>query len=137
MFSFKIRGAYNKIASLTTEQLAAGIIACSAGNHAQVGRLTSRTPHLTQQTEYAHDQGVAMSAAKLGVDNKIIMPTGTPAIKVNAVRKFGGNVVLHGENYDEAEKEALRLVEVRAMCCTAAIATAISWRGLAALSSAY
>ena len=90
VFSFKIRGAYNKIASLTEEELKNGIIACSAGNHAQ---------------------GVALSAAKLQVDNVIIMPKGTPNIKVDAVKKFGGNVVLHGDNYDEAEAEAMRLVE--------------------------
>ena len=75
VFSFKIRGAYNKIASLTAEQLADGIVACSAGNHAQ---------------------GVAYSVAKIGCDNIIVMPTGTPAIKVDAVRKWGGNVLLHG-----------------------------------------
>ena len=66
VFSFKIRGAYNKIAQLSREQLAAGIVACSAGNHAQ---------------------GVALSAVHLGIDAVIIMPTATPAIKVNAVRK--------------------------------------------------
>jgi threonine dehydratase len=91
VFSFKIRGAYNKIASLTPEQLSKGIVACSAGNHAQ---------------------GVALSATKVGVDNIIVMPTGTPAIKVDSVRKWGGTVLLHGANYDEAQTEALRLVEV-------------------------
>ena len=89
VFSFKIRGAYNKIAQLSREQLAAGIVACSAGNHAQ---------------------GVALSAVHLGIDAVIIMPTATPAIKVNAVRKLGGNVVLHGSNYDEAAAEAMRRV---------------------------
>lgn len=88
--SFKIRGAYNKIAQLSHEQRAAGIVACSAGNHAQ---------------------GVAFSAVKLGIDAIIIMPTGTPSIKVDACRKMGGNVVLHGETYDEAAAEAMRLVE--------------------------
>jgi len=69
--SFKIRGAYNMISQLSHEQRAAGIVACSAGNHAQ---------------------GVAFSAIKLGIDAKIIMPTGTPSIKVDAVRKMGGQV---------------------------------------------
>ena len=90
VFSFKIRGAYNKIAQLSREQQLAGIVACSAGNHAQ---------------------GVAMSAAHLGIDAIIVMPTGTPAIKVDAVRKLRGNVKLHGSNYDEAQAEAMRLVE--------------------------
>ena len=69
VFSFKIRGAYNKIAQLSRDQLRAGIVACSAGNHAQ---------------------GVAMSANMLGVDAVIVMPRGTPAIKVDAVRKLKG-----------------------------------------------
>ena len=90
VFSFKIRGAYNKIAQLSREQLARGIVACSAGNHAQ---------------------GVALSAVTLGTDAIIIMPTATPSIKVDAVRKFGGTVRLHGQNYDEAQAEAMRLVE--------------------------
>jgi len=90
VFSFKIRGAYNKIAQLSREQLAKGIVACSAGNHAQ---------------------GVALSARELGTDAIIVMPVATPAIKVDAVRKFGGNVRLHGTNYDEAAAEAMRLVE--------------------------
>ena len=77
VFSFKIRGAYNKIASLTPEQLSKGIVACSAGNHAQ---------------------GVALSATKIGVDNIIVMPFDTPSIKVDAVRKWGGTVLLHGTN---------------------------------------
>jgi len=90
VFSFKIRGAYNKIAQLSREQLKAGIVACSAGNHAQ---------------------GVAMSANMLGVDAIIVMPEGTPSIKVDAVRKLKGNVKLHGTSYDEAAAEAHRLVE--------------------------
>eukprot|EP00510_Aplanochytrium_minuta_P000911 CAMPEP_0184011128 /NCGR_PEP_ID=MMETSP0954-20121128/3643_1 /TAXON_ID=627963 /ORGANISM="Aplanochytrium sp, Strain PBS07" /LENGTH=589 /DNA_ID=CAMNT_0026290887 /DNA_START=68 /DNA_END=1837 /DNA_ORIENTATION=- len=90
VFSFKIRGAFNKIASLPEEKLGKGIVACSAGNHAQ---------------------GVALSASILGIDNVIIMPQATPSIKVNAVRKFGGNVKLHGMNYDEAQAEALRLAK--------------------------
>ena len=90
VFSFKIRGAYNKIAQLSREQLQAGIVACSAGNHAQ---------------------GVAMSANMLGVDAVIVMPKGTPSIKVDGVRKLKGNVKLHGASYDEAAAEAHRLVE--------------------------
>lgn len=90
VFSFKIRGAYNKIASLSQEQLRSGIVACSAGNHAQ---------------------GVAFSARRLGVDAVIVMPTATPSIKVDAVRKLGGNVKLVGATYDEAQVEAMRYVE--------------------------
>eukprot|EP00051_Salpingoeca_urceolata_P035533 m.30152 g.30152 ORF g.30152 m.30152 type:complete len:648 (-) comp9370_c0_seq1:32-1975(-) len=86
--SFKIRGAYNKIVNLTNEERNSGIVACSAGNHAQ---------------------GVALSAHALGVDAIIVMPRATPNIKVDAVRKFGGNVLLHGLNYDEAQAEARRL----------------------------
>jgi len=89
--SFKIRGAYNKVAQLSHEQRSCGIVACSAGNHAQ---------------------GVAFSAIKLGIDAVIVMPTGTPSIKVDGVRKLGGRVVLHGDTYDEAAAEAARLVEV-------------------------
>ncbi|KAJ1396496.1 tryptophan synthase beta subunit-like PLP-dependent enzyme [Ochromonadaceae sp. CCMP2298] len=92
VFSFKIRGAYNKIASLSKEQKAKGVVTCSAGNHAQ---------------------GVAMSAAKLGINAIVVMPVATPKIKVNAVRRFGGTtvkVLLHGKNYDEAAAEAARLV---------------------------
>eukprot|EP00965_Chrysotila_dentata_P262606 6214620-Pleurochrysis_carterae.AAC.7 len=90
VFSFKIRGAYNKIAHLSQAQLSAGIVACSAGNHAQ---------------------GVALSAAKLGVDAVIVMPKATPSIKVDAVRKLGVQPVLHGDNYDEAQAYAMKCVE--------------------------
>ena len=92
VFSFKIRGAYNKIANLSDEQRAKGVVTCSAGNHAQ---------------------GVAMSASKLGIQATIVMPLATPKIKVDAVRRFGGptvDVKLHGQNYDEAAAEAKRLV---------------------------
>ena len=89
--SFKIRGAYNKIAQLSREQLKAGVVACSAGNHAQ---------------------GVALSATALETDAVIVMPKGTPGIKVDAVRKRGATVLLHGDNYDEAQAEAMRLVEL-------------------------
>ena len=92
VFSFKIRGAYNKVATLSRVQMQKGIVACSAGNHAQ---------------------GVALSAAHLDIDAVIVMPKATPKIKVDAVREHGGrvSVVLHGKNYDEAAAEAKRLVE--------------------------
>ncbi len=88
VFSFKLRGAYNKIASLTPEERARGVIAASAGNHAQ---------------------GVALAASKLGIDALIVMPDTTPQIKVDAVRAFGGTPLLHGAAYDEAACEAHRL----------------------------
>jgi len=84
VFSFKLRGAYNKIINLTQEERSKGICACSAGNHAQ---------------------GVAYSAAALGVSAKIFMPRVTPQIKVDAVRNYSkgfSEVVLIGDNYDEA-----------------------------------
>jgi len=88
--SFKLRGAYNKIVSLPPDRLEKGIVACSAGNHAQ---------------------GVALAAKNLDIDAIIVMPNATPQIKIEAVRKWGGNVLLHGENYDEAQAEAMRLAE--------------------------
>ncbi|MDR2638019.1 MAG: threonine ammonia-lyase, biosynthetic [Zoogloeaceae bacterium] len=88
VFSFKLRGAYNKIAHLPSGKLARGVICASAGNHAQ---------------------GVAMSAAHLRARAVIVMPTTTPAIKVEAVKKRGGEVVLVGESYDEAHAHALEL----------------------------
>ena len=88
VFSFKLRGAYNKIASLSAEKLKRGVICASAGNHAQ---------------------GVALSAAKLGCRAVIVMPTSTPGIKIEAVKRRGGEVVLHGESYDEAYAHALEL----------------------------
>jgi len=90
VFSFKLRGAYNKIASLTPEQMSKGIVTASAGNHAQ---------------------GVAYSATRLGISNIICMPKGTALIKVDAVRSYGGTVVLHGDNYDQAQAEATRLAK--------------------------
>lgn len=90
VFSFKIRGAYNRMVSLTPEQRALGVVTASAGNHAQ---------------------GVALSATHLGVDAIICMPKTTPQIKVDAVRRFGGNVVLHGVSFDEAREHALDLCE--------------------------
>lgn len=81
IFSFKLRGAYNRIAALSAEERAAGILAVSAGNHAQ---------------------GVALAAARLGIKNVIVMPQTTPRIKVQAVQALGGETLLHGDNYDEA-----------------------------------
>lgn len=92
VFSFKIRGACNKIASLSPEQTGKGVVTCSAGNHAQ---------------------GVAMTSQKLGINATIVMPEATPDIKVSAVKRFGGptvKVLLHGANFDEAAAEARRLV---------------------------
>jgi threonine dehydratase len=88
--SFKLRGAYNKMANLTPEQLAKGVICASAGNHAQ---------------------GVALSASKLGARAVIVMPTTTPQVKVDAVRGFGGEVVLFGESYSDAYGHSLELQE--------------------------
>lgn len=79
--SFKLRGAYHKIRTLTLEQLSRGIITCSAGNHAQ---------------------GVAFSAKKLGISATIVMPKITPQIKIDAVKSMGAKVMLFGNNYDEA-----------------------------------
>ena len=88
VFSFKLRGAYNKIAKLSPEKLKRGVICASAGNHAQ---------------------GVALAAAKIGCRAVIVMPTTTPAIKIQAVRNRGGEVVLAGDSYDEAYAHALEL----------------------------
>jgi threonine dehydratase len=88
VFSFKLRGAYNKIASLSPEKLKRGVICASAGNHAQ---------------------GVALSAAKVGCRAVIVMPVSTPGIKIDAVKRRGGEVVLHGDSYDEAYAHALEL----------------------------
>ena len=89
--SFKLRGAYHKIATLTQEQKDHGVIAASAGNHAQ---------------------GVALSAAKLGIKAIIVMPKTTPDIKIDAVRRQGGNVMLFGNSFDEAYAESRRLSEL-------------------------
>jgi threonine dehydratase len=88
VFSFKLRGAYNKMAQLPPEQLQKGVICASAGNHAQ---------------------GVAMSARKLGVRAVIVMPTTTPQVKIDAVQALGGEVVLMGESYSDAYQHSLRL----------------------------
>lgn len=86
--SFKLRGAYNRIAHLTAEERARGVICASAGNHAQ---------------------GVALSGRKLGIRAVIVMPRTTPEIKVQAVAAFGGEVILHGDSYDEASVHAAEL----------------------------
>lgn len=88
VFSFKIRGAYNKMARLPREKLAAGVITASAGNHAQ---------------------GVALSARRLGCKATIVMPETTPEIKINAVASLGGDVVLHGESFSDAGSHAEKL----------------------------
>lgn len=90
VFSFKIRGAYNRMAKLPKEVLQRGVIASSAGNHAQ---------------------GVAMSAGVLGCKATIVMPASTPEVKVNAVRDLGGEVILHGESYTDAYNHAVTLVD--------------------------
>lgn len=88
--SFKLRGAYQKISGLSAEQAAKGVVASSAGNHAQ---------------------GVALSASKLGISSVIVMPLSTPKIKVNAVEQLGGKVALHGDVYDDAFAYAKQLEE--------------------------
>jgi threonine dehydratase len=88
VFSFKLRGAYNKMAHLTPEQLKKGVICASAGNHAQ---------------------GVALSASKLGTRAVIVMPTTTPQVKIDAVKGLGGEVVLFGESYSDAYQHSVLL----------------------------
>ena len=94
VFSFKLRGAYNKMAQLTPEQLKRGVIAASAGNHAQ---------------------GVALSAHKLGCKALIVMPTTTPQIKIQAVSSRGAKVILHGDSYSDAYQHALELEQQNRM----------------------
>ena len=86
VFSFKLRGAYNKMAHLSAEQLARGVIASSAGNHAQ---------------------GVALAAQRMGCRAVIVMPLTTPQLKVDAVRGRGAEVVLKGDSYSDAHAFAL------------------------------
>jgi len=91
VFSFKLRGAYNRMAQLDAAQRKRGVITASAGNHAQ---------------------GVALAAAKLGIHSIVVMPVTAPQVKVDAVRRFGGDsveVVLIGDSYSEAQAHALRL----------------------------
>src|SRR5690606_12273140 len=88
VFSFKLRGAYNKMANLSAAELKRGVIAASAGNHAQ---------------------GVALSARKLGCRAVIVMPTTTPRLKVDAVQALGGEAVLAGDSYSDAYAHAMQL----------------------------
>ena len=88
VFSFKCRGAYAKMVSLPKSKLACGVIAASAGNHAQ---------------------GVALAAQKLGVSASIVMPKITPTIKIDAVKRLGATVVLEGDHYDAACEHATML----------------------------
>ena len=94
VFSFKLRGAYNKISALSAAERARGVICASAGNHAQ---------------------GVALASAKLGVSATIVMPRTTPTIKIEAVRSLGGAVVIHGDAFDDARVHALALAQERGL----------------------
>ncbi|NBU26059.1 MAG: pyridoxal-phosphate dependent enzyme, partial [Gammaproteobacteria bacterium] len=94
VFSFKVRGAYNKIANLSATAAARGVICASAGNHAQ---------------------GVALAAGRRGIPSVIVMPVTTPRIKVQAVIDLGGEAVLHGDDYDAACEHALALARERNM----------------------
>jgi len=94
VFSFKLRGSYNKISGLSKEQRQNGVITASAGNHAQ---------------------GVAMAAQKLNIKGLIVMPKTTPNIKVEAVKHWGAEIVLHGNTYDNALEHALSLAQQRNM----------------------
>jgi threonine dehydratase len=94
VFSFKLRGAYNKLIHLDEETRGRGVVTASAGNHAQ---------------------GVALGAERLKVEATIVMPRTTPTIKVQAVRALGGKAVLHGDSYDEAYAHALELAAQRGL----------------------
>ncbi|THH28378.1 hypothetical protein EUX98_g5797 [Antrodiella citrinella] len=94
VFSFKIRGAYNFMASLRDEERWKGVVTCSAGNHAQ---------------------GVALSGQRLGIPCTIVMPKGTPSIKVRNVSRLGAKVVLHGADFDEAKTECARLASAHGL----------------------
>lgn len=94
VFSFKLRGAYNKLASLPQDRLQKGVITASAGNHAQ---------------------GLALAAQRKGIEALIVMPTTTPVIKVNSVREKGAQIILHGDTYDEAYEHAHQLASERHM----------------------
>lgn len=94
VFSFKIRGAFNMMRQLTEEQKWKGVIACSAGNHAQ---------------------GVALSGSHLSIPCTIVMPMGTPSIKTENVKRLGAKVVLHGINFDEAKAECSRLADIHGL----------------------
>ena len=90
IFSFKIRGAYNKIANLSSQQQKNGVLTASAGNHAQ---------------------GVANACKKLKVPCLIVMPLTTPEIKIKSVKRFGSKVLLHGDNFDQASKKAMQMAK--------------------------
>lgn len=94
VFSFKLRGAYNKVSQLSDEVAAKGVICASAGNHAQ---------------------GVALAATRRHIPSLIVMPVTTPHIKVQAVMDLGGEVVLHGDDYDAAYEHALKLASERGL----------------------
>ncbi len=94
VFSYKLRGAFNHIATLPDESKQNGVIAASAGNHAQ---------------------GVALAAQKLGINAVIVMPKTTPDIKINSVKRLGSEVILHGNTYDEAKDHAKKLSESKNM----------------------
>ncbi len=94
VFSFKLRGAYNKIYNLPEKKKQQGVIAASAGNHAQ---------------------GVALAGKRLGVPALIVMPTTTPPIKVQTVRNLGAKIVLHGDSYDDAYEHARALVKEKGL----------------------
>ena len=88
--SFKLRGAFNKLSSLTPEERAQGIVACSAGNHAQ---------------------GVSLSCAMLGINGKVVMPTGAPKSKIAATSDYSAEVVLHGNNFNDTIAKAREIIE--------------------------
>jgi threonine dehydratase len=90
VYSFKIRGAYNKVVQLTDKEKAAGVVAASAGNHAQ---------------------GLALASRELGIKATIVMPLTTPEIKVKSCKAFGAKVILHGDTFDEAFAYSQNLVE--------------------------
>ncbi len=94
VFSFKLRGAYNKIAQLDEDERSRGVITASAGNHAQ---------------------GVAFAAQKIGIRSLIVMPETTPKIKIDAVKNFGGEVRLYGDNFSDAAEHAERLTREKNM----------------------
>jgi threonine dehydratase len=94
VYSFKIRGAYNKVSKLTAEERAKGVVAASAGNHAQ---------------------GLALAAKKLGIKATIVMPCTTPNIKVASVKARGAKVILHGDTFDEASTYSQKLVEEKGL----------------------
>lgn len=88
--SFKIRGAFNKLSSLTEAEKRKGVVACSAGNHAQ---------------------GVSLSCAMLGIDGKVVMPKGAPKSKVAATCDYSAEVVLHGDNFNDTIAKVSEIVE--------------------------